>query len=117
VITLDDLSLVKDGCILANVGHFNNEIELPKLKSSEIASDITRYDLGNKNIYVLAEGNLVNLTTGMGYPIQIIDASFAAAVHSWIHFHSNQQIGLIEYPEILDKTYFSDEIEKYKDLT
>jgi adenosylhomocysteinase len=117
VISSSDFSMIKNGCIMANVGHFNNEIDLTNLVGSIVTSEIKNYNWEEKKFYVLADGNLVNLTTGMGYPIQIIDASFAAAVHSWLYFHKKQQFGLLDYPEILDKTYFKNEIEQYKDLT
>jgi len=117
VITLTDLELLRDGSILSNVGHFNQEIELPKTTSSQITSNINQYEMAGKSFYILAEGNLVNLATGMGYPIQIIDTSFAAAVHGWISLYNTVAPGLVEYPETLDQKYFSSEMERFKDLT
>lgn len=73
--------------------------------------------MAGKSFYILAEGNLVNLATGMGYPIQIIDTSFAAAVHGWISLYNTVGPGLVEYPKTLDQKYFSSEMERFKDLT
>lgn len=117
VITLNDLELLRDGAILSNVGHFNQEIELPETKSYNIAPHIHQYEIKDRSFYVLAEGNLVNLATGMGYPIQIIDASFAAAVYGWMSLCDSEEPGLVEYPEKLDRMYFSSEMERFKDLS
>jgi adenosylhomocysteinase len=117
VISGPDLKLIKNGAILCNVGHFNQEIEISNRHGKQVAPNITKYNSSEKSFYLLANGNLVNLATGMGYPIQIIDISFAAAIHGWINFQNKADIGLIDYPEHLDRLYFKTEMDRFKDLT
>ena len=76
---------MKDGAILANAGHFNNEIDLKGLKSmsrstDEILPNVDKYILEDgKRLILLSKGRLVNLSqpTKQGHPIEIMDASFA----------------------------------------
>ncbi len=76
------IKLAKDGIILANSGHF--DIEINKVALKKLAKKITlvrpmveEYDLGNKKIYLLAEGRLVNLAAAEGHPASVMDMSFA----------------------------------------
>lgn len=83
VITEQHISLMKDGVLLCNAGHFDVEIDVKRLK--EIASEtkqmkpnIMGYRLNNGHwLYLLAEGRLVNLASGDGHPAEIMDMSFA----------------------------------------
>ena len=83
IITGEHFPLLKDGALLANAGHFNNEITIPWLEehASEIdhRDGIDTYVVDGKKIHLLAEGRLVNLATpkGMGHPIEVMDLSFA----------------------------------------
>jgi adenosylhomocysteinase len=117
VLSISDLKQLRNGSILSNVGHFNQEIELPEGNFSNITSNISRFEIDGKIFYLLADGNLVNLASGMGYPIEIIDSSFAAAVYGWIDLYNCNHNGLIEYPKDIDQKYFSSEMKKYQDLT
>lgn len=115
-ISPQDISILKDECILANVGHYNHEIQIPQgTQAKGITSHITEHALGKKKFYVLCDGNLVNLAFGTGYPIQIIDVSFAAAVYAWEDFKKCKELSgmLYEYPKELDNKYFKDEIAFY----
>ncbi len=85
VIAGDDFKQMKDGCILANSGHFNVEInqndliEMSKVQE-KIKPDIDQYIMDDgRKIYLLAEGRLVNLAgeRGQGHPAEIMDLSFA----------------------------------------
>ena len=74
--------LMKDGVVLANAGHFDNEINKEELNSlaksvKTVRYNIEEYDLGNKKIYLLGEGRLVNLACGDGHPCEVMDMSFA----------------------------------------
>jgi adenosylhomocysteinase len=77
---VDDL---KDGVILANAGHFDVEISKPALRSHATSvrrarKNIDEYRLPDgRNVYLLAEGRLVNLAAGDGHPAEIMDMSFA----------------------------------------
>ena len=83
VITEGDFRSMKDGAICCNAGHFDVEVDMAALRriavsSSPARKNITGYVLeGGKTIYVLAEGRLVNLAAGDGYPAEIMDMSFA----------------------------------------
>ncbi len=77
---------MKDGCIIANSGHFDVEINLKNLKKlAEHTSSprplVDEYTFVNKKrIYVLGEGRLVNLATAEGHPASVMDMSFANQV-------------------------------------
>ena len=73
---------MKDGCIIANSGHFDVEINTQALKKmskkiTEIRDNLTEYSVGKKNIYLLANGRLVNLSSAEGHPACVMDMSFA----------------------------------------
>jgi adenosylhomocysteinase len=75
--------LMRDGAILANAGHFNDEFELPALEAQSSSSrevrPFTREYLmpDGRRIYVLADGRLVNLGAAEGHPAMVMDMSFA----------------------------------------
>ena len=83
VISLNNISNMKDGAILANAGHFNVEIavaELDKnaLKKDSINDHVMMYELSqNKKVYLIGEGRLVNLAAAEGHPSEVMDMSFA----------------------------------------
>jgi adenosylhomocysteinase len=85
VVSKEDFQVMKDGCILANSGHFNVEINSDDLKKMAISSellkpDIEEFQMGDgRRFYLLAEGRLVNLAgeRGQGHPAEIMDMSFA----------------------------------------
>jgi adenosylhomocysteinase len=72
-----------NGAILANSGHFDAELDLNALrdlaggKVRSLRRDVEEYDLGDRKIYVLAEGRLVNLAAAEGHPAAVMDMSFA----------------------------------------
>ncbi|MGD8244687.1 MAG: adenosylhomocysteinase [Anaerolineae bacterium] len=75
---------MKDGAIVANSGHFNVEINIPKLE--EMAQEpprrvrpfVDEYTLSDgRHLYLLAEGRLVNLAAAEGHPSAVMDMSFA----------------------------------------
>src|SRR5919202_317298 len=83
VINKDDFSRMKEGCILANAGHFNAEISIPEienqtLEKTKINEHVIQYKLNNfKKIYLIGEGRLVNLVAAEGHPSEVMDMSFA----------------------------------------
>ncbi len=83
VIKAEHMSLMKDGAILANAGHFDVEVsvkdlELMALSSREIRENVREYLLPNgRKIYLLAEGRLVNLVAAEGHPSEVMDMSFS----------------------------------------
>lgn len=83
VIRGEHFSLMKDGAIVANSGHFNVEIDIPALaklaKSKRATRDfVDEYTLKNNHkIYILGEGRLINLAAAEGHPASVMDMSFA----------------------------------------
>ena len=83
VITSEHLRKAKDGCVLANSGHFDNEISKAALrkiskKRKKVRDSVDEYMLRNgRRVYLLSEGRLVNLAAGQGHPAEIMDMSFA----------------------------------------
>ena len=83
VVSTDHLAIAKDGCLLANAGHFNVEISLPNLEAlarrkSSPRPNVEEYVLGDgRRLRLLAEGRLVNLAAAEGHPAAVMDMSFA----------------------------------------
>ncbi len=83
VVTAEDIRAMKDGCVLANSGHFDNEISKAALlklakKHSKVRDSVEEFVLRDgRRVYLLAEGRLVNLAAGQGHPVEIMDMSFA----------------------------------------
>ncbi|MFH0817639.1 MAG: adenosylhomocysteinase, partial [Candidatus Micrarchaeota archaeon] len=80
----EHLKLMKSGAILANAGHFDNEIDKEYLgrngAKKNIKTNLDEFTLKDgRKLYLLSEGRLVNLSqpTGQGHPIEIMDGSFA----------------------------------------
>jgi len=83
VVDAEHLAVARDGCVLANAGHFNVEINLPALESMSTAKRrprpaVDEYRLKDgRRLRVLAEGRLVNLAAAEGHPSAVMDMSFA----------------------------------------
>jgi len=83
VICKEHMQKMKDGAIMCNSGHFNVEINIPDLESLTKAKRTMRpnmeeYNLNDgRNLYLLAEGRLVNLAAAEGHPSEVMDMSFA----------------------------------------
>jgi len=87
VISAKHFPTMKDGAILANAGHFNDEIELGALEKltrtkREVRRFVEEYDLGERKIFVLGEGRLVNHVAAEANPAAVMDMSFANQVLS-----------------------------------
>ena len=83
VVHRDAIMAMKDGAIIANSGHFNNEIDVDALEElSESKSGVRDYLEGyqmsdGRTLFLLAEGRLVNLSAAEGHPASVMDMSFA----------------------------------------
>jgi adenosylhomocysteinase len=85
IVSGDDFQYMKDGCVMANSGHFNVEINQEDLEGmstsiNNLKPDIDEYVMPDgRKLYLLAEGRLVNLAgeRGQGHPAEIMDLSFA----------------------------------------
>lgn len=115
VIADEHFSLMKDGAICCNAGHFDVEVAVAALKRRArrawtARGNIQAYELENgRVIYVLAEGRLVNLASGDGHPAEIMDMSFAIQALSakWLVENvarGSRQLGdmLISVPDTID---------------
>ncbi|MEL7157177.1 MAG: adenosylhomocysteinase, partial [Actinomycetota bacterium] len=75
--------LLKDGAVLANAGHHDQEIDVERLDRASTDRRVVRRGIecyrwnGTKDVLVLANGALVNIAGGLGHPIEIMDLSFA----------------------------------------
>ena len=82
VVRKEHFDAMKDGAIVANSGHFNVEIDLDALgamasSKREVRDFVTEYSVGDRKIFVLAEGRLINLAAAEGHPASVMDMSFA----------------------------------------
>ncbi|KAA6183673.1 adenosylhomocysteinase [Thiohalocapsa marina] len=90
--------VMKDGCVIANSGHFNVEINLPALAAMAVRRQRPRESVeefvlaDGRRIRVLAEGRLVNLAAAEGHPAAVMDMSFAnqALAVAWLVEHGPQ---------------------------
>lgn len=96
VITVEHMKIMKDGAIIANSGHFDVEIDmagLEKIKKTKrrLRNSLDEYILqGNKKVYVLGEGRLVNLAAAEGHPAEVMDMSFANQALAAEYFVKNK---------------------------
>jgi len=86
VVDRSHFDVMKDGCILANAGHFNVEINIPALEAMAVSKQrprksVNEYTLPDgRRLCLLAEGRLVNLAAAEGHPSAVMDMSFANQV-------------------------------------
>ena len=84
---------MKDKVIVANIGHFDNEIDVPYLNSNsekvEIKPQVDKYNINGKDIILLAEGRLVNLGCATGHPSFVMSNSFTNQTLAQIELWNN----------------------------
>ncbi len=112
VITGRHFMKMRDGAILCNAGHFNVEVDMDWLdrgavSTSEGRTSVTKgYTLQNgRTLFVLAEGRLVNLASGDGHPVEIMDMSFAIQALAAKYIADNRDslpCAVIEIPDEID---------------
>lgn len=111
VITGKHLEMMKDGAIVANIGHFDLEIEVAYLnktgKKINIKPQVDQYVMpSGKKLIVLAEGRLVNLGCGTGHPSFVMSNSFTnqvmAQIELWMN-HKNYENKVYVLPKHLDE--------------
>ena len=97
VVGKEHMKQMKDGCVLANSGHFNVEIDIPALEAMAVGKtrprqSVEEFQLADgRRIRLLAEGRLVNLAAAEGHPSAVMDMSFANQVLCAVHLASQQQ--------------------------
>ena len=97
IITPDHMSKMKDQAIVCNIGHFDNEIQVNALnnvvgiKKEQIKPQVDRYTFPDGHqIFMLAEGRLVNLGCATGHPSFVMSTSFANQVLAQIDLWENK---------------------------
>ncbi len=110
VITLDHMRRMKDRAIVANIGHFDSEIQIGALRNyvwDEVKPQVDEVEFPDgKRIIVLAEGRLVNLGCATGHPSFVMSASFTNQVMAQIELwknHSKYQNKVYVLPKHLDE--------------
>ena len=113
VITIEHLSNMKDQAVVANIGHFDNEIQVDKLNNFtgieriNIKPQVDKYRFPDgREIFLLAEGRLVNLGCATGHPSFVMSNSFANQTLAQIDLWKNKDLykaGVYVLPKKLDE--------------
>jgi adenosylhomocysteinase len=110
VITEKHMRQMKDLAIVCNIGHFDSEIQVEKLKKykwDEIKPQVHKITFPNKKrIILLAEGRLVNLGCATGHPSFVMSASFTNQVMAQIELFAHSErypVGVYTLPKHLDE--------------
>ncbi len=118
VIDKHHFEVMKDGCCVANSGHFNVEINIPALEEMAVAKRrprefVDEYELADgRNIRMLGEGRLINLAAAEGHPAAVMDMSFANQAMATVYVAqnaANMEKKVYDIPEDIDR-----EIARYK---
>jgi adenosylhomocysteinase len=95
VITLDHMRQMKDRAIVANIGHFDSEIQIGALKNykwEEVKPQVDEVIFPDgKRLLVLAKGRLVNLGCATGHPSFVMSTSFTNQVLAQIELWNNHK--------------------------
>src|SRR2546429_1159053 len=98
IITLEHMERMKDQAVVANIGHFDNEIQVDALNSAEgakrtnIKQGVDKYTFADGHeIFLLAEGRLVNLGCATGHPSFVMSNSFSNRVLAQLDLWKNRE--------------------------
>jgi adenosylhomocysteinase len=111
IVRAEHFEAMKDKTIVCNIGHFDNEIDVPYLnknyKKTEIKPQVDIYDMNGKDIILLAEGRLVNLGCATGHPSFVMSNSFAnqtlAQIELWTNLDAYDKNEVYMLPKHLDE--------------
>jgi adenosylhomocysteinase len=111
VITLEHLKAMPDQAIVCNIGHFDNEIEVERLNNEnsiekiKIKDQVDKYCFPDgKEVFILAEGRLVNLGCATGHPSFVMSNSFTNQVLAQLELNQGSYpIGVHRLPKNLDE--------------
>ncbi|PYJ19365.1 MAG: adenosylhomocysteinase, partial [Verrucomicrobia bacterium] len=113
IITLEHMQRMKDQAIVANIGHFDNEIQVDALnaakgvKKTNIKPQVDKYRFPDGHeIFLLAEGRLVNLGCATGHPSFVMSNSFSNQVLAQLDLWKNRdsyKVGVYVLPKTLDE--------------
>ncbi len=94
VITIEHMRRMKDRAIVANIGHFDSEIQVAALRNykwENVKPQVDEIEFPDgKRIILLSEGRLVNLGNAMGHPSFVMSASFTNQTLAQIELWTNQ---------------------------
>jgi adenosylhomocysteinase len=111
IVRIEHMEKMRDQAIVCNIGHFDNEIEVDKLKAypgivkENIKPQVDKYIFPDGHaLFLLAEGRLVNLGCATGHPSFVMSNSFTnqtlAQIDLW---ESKREIGVYTLPKKLDE--------------
>jgi adenosylhomocysteinase len=113
VITFDHMSRMKDQAVVANIGHFDNEIQVDRLNNAKdvrrtnIKPQVDKYSFSDGHeIFLLAEGRLVNLGCATGHPSFVMSNSFSNQVLAQLDLWKNKdnyKVGVYVLSKKLDE--------------
>jgi adenosylhomocysteinase len=98
VITLEHMKKMKDQAVVCNIGHFDNEIQVDRLNTAHgirrtnIKPQVDKYTFTDDHeIFLLAEGRLVNLGCATGHPSFVMSNSFSNQVMAQLDLWENRE--------------------------
>jgi adenosylhomocysteinase len=110
VITEKHMRQMKDMAIVCNIGHFDSEIQVEKMRKykwDEIKPQVHKITMpGGRSIILLAEGRLVNLGCATGHPSFVMSNSFTNQVMAQIELYTRSAeypVGVYVLPKRLDE--------------
>jgi adenosylhomocysteinase len=113
VLRREHFSVMRDGALLANAGHFDVEIDLDELRSMAVGGVrpvrplVEQYELdGGRRLNLLASGRVVNLAAGEGHPAAVMDVSFALqalCVEELVRRRGSLSPGVLPVPAEIDR--------------
>ncbi|TAM57745.1 adenosylhomocysteinase [bacterium] len=112
VVNASHAEKMKDGAIICNSGHFNDEIDIPGIErlakaKSKPRTFVDQYTLADgRKICILGEGRLINLAAAEGHPAAVMDMSFAnqALAAAWMaRNHASLEKHVYSVPEEIDR--------------
>jgi len=111
IITLEHMKAMRDGSIVCNIGHFDNEIQVDRLNNDKtircenIKPQVDKYIMPDgRHIILLAAGRLVNLGCATGHPSFVMSTSFTNQVLAQLSiWKENHKIGVYTLPKKLDE--------------
>ncbi len=101
VITVEHMKRMKDGAIVGNIGHFDNEIDMAGLQKLQKSGQVTKTNIkpqydkwtfaDGHSVLILAEGRLLNLGCATGHPSFVMSNSFANQTIAQIELATHRQ--------------------------
>ncbi|MDO9635269.1 MAG: adenosylhomocysteinase, partial [Paludibacter sp.] len=111
IIRIEHIEKMKDGAIICNIGHFDNEIQVEKLKKFpgiqlvNIKPQVDKYIFPDgHSVLLLADGRLVNLGCATGHPSFVMSNSFTNQTLAQLELHTKDyEIDVYRLPKHLDE--------------